>query len=87
VWAPVSLGKDDLGHTPDTPTYTVIARLHTGVKPATALSELSTIQRHATEIYLPTDPGGASYARLTSYSGTLVDHATSVRSVPSWARQ
>lgn len=77
IWAPLSLSAADEVRNNNTPGYAVIARLRPGVKPAAALAELSTLQKHIAQNY--TDAGqrsNASFVQLHSYAGSLVDKST-----------
>jgi predicted permease len=78
IWSPLSLSAKDQVRNDDTPEYDVIARLRPGVKPATALAELSTLQQHLAKSY-PNAHLKEKYSRvrLLSYTGTFVQKSTS----------
>jgi predicted permease len=77
VWSPLALTAKDEVRNGDAPEYNVIARLHTGVKLATAQAELSTLQKHIAQNY--TGAGRRAQrgrVQLIPYASSLVEKST-----------
>jgi predicted permease len=78
AWAPVSLGPNDaVRDKNNVTTYAVIARLRRGVRPATALAELNTLQKQIVKGY--TDPdtrSRVSHVQVAPYVDGLVSKST-----------
>ncbi|HYK36842.1 ABC transporter permease [Alloacidobacterium sp.] len=77
VWTLRQLGDADKGRTDDTPTFTVIGRLKSGVKASQAEAELSTLQKQIAVGYVdPETRQERSGVWLESYAGSLVEKGT-----------
>lgn len=77
VWTLTPLGDGDKGRTDGTPAYAVIGRLKSGVKPAEAEAELTTLQKQIAVGYVdPETRRERSGVWLEAYAWSLVEKDT-----------